>query len=211
MPDFEFKTEAHLVKLLGIKARNIQELLDDIQAVPLSSIYYHTHRFLKQHQFLSPEPPNDFAFWIKNSLNLKNLSEEIASIDTVKYQGLKELRNEISDRIAGHLEKEKQFHNCQKGDEFHFMSCQTFVMPAGKKASGLGEFYEALKTVDIGSIYFHMFEAKLRLKRNENDFQAWLAQLGEKELAQKMSDLDPYNMTLENLRKRILKIIETRL
>ncbi|PIS47915.1 MAG: hypothetical protein COT17_00930 [Elusimicrobia bacterium CG08_land_8_20_14_0_20_51_18] len=211
MPDFEFKTELHLVKLLGVKARNIQELLDNLQNVPLSSVYYHTHRFLKQHHFLSPEPPNDFAYWIKNTLNLKTLSEEIASIDTVKYESLKELRSEISGIISSCLEREKEFHNCQKGDEFHFMSCQTFVMPAGKKASDLKEFYEAMKTVDISSIYFHIFEAKLRLKRNENDFQAWLGEIGEKELARKLSNLDPYNMTLENLRKQILKILAVKI
>lgn len=211
MPEFEFKTEIHLVKLLGLKARNIEELYENIQTVPLSSIYYHTHRFLKQHHFLSPEPPNDFAYWIKNSLNIKDLSESIASIDTVKFEGIKELKNQILSVLANYLKNVRAINNCEKGDEFHFLSCQTFVLPTGYRATNLKEFYEIIKIIDINSIYFHIFEARLRLKKNENDFQSWLKQIGEDKLAEKFSNLDPYNMTLENLRKKILKIIEEKL
>lgn len=211
MPDFEFKTELHLIKLLGLKARNIQELYDNLQIIPLSSVYYHTHRFLKQHHFLSPEPPNDFAYWIKNALNLKELAEEIACIDTVSYDGLKELRNEILKRLSLYIRNQKYLPNCQKGDEFYFMSCQTFVLPLNKIASDLREFYEIIKTIDINSIYFHVFEARMRIKREENDFQSWLKEIGEQEISHKLSNLDPYNMTLENLREKILKILQERL
>lgn len=207
MPEFEFKSEIHLLKLLGLKAKNIEELYENIQIAPLSSIYYHTHRFLKQHHFLSPEPPNDFAFWIKNSLNIKDLSEAVASIDTVKFEGLKELKNEILKVLSSYLKKVRSINNCEKGDEFHFISCQTFVLPTGYKSSNLREFYEIIKMIDINSIYFHIFEAKLRLKKNENDFQSWLNQINENELALKLANLDPYNMTLENLRNKILKIL----
>lgn len=209
--EFDFKIELNLLTLLGTKAKNIEELYEQFQDIPLSSIYYHTHRFLKQHHYLSPEPPNDFAYWIKNTLNIKDLSEAIASIDTIKYRELNELKNEISSILEGYLKKINIINDCQKGDEFHFISCQTFVLPTGYKAKNLQEFYEAIKLIDIGSIYFHIFEAKLRLKKDENDFQAWLNQIGENTLAKQFINLDPYNMTLENLRKKILKIIEKRL
>lgn len=208
MSEFIFKTESHLIKLFGIKARNIEELYEGIQIVPLSSIYYHTHRFLKQHHFLSPEPPNDFAYWIKNSLNIKDLSEAVASIDTVRFKSLKDLKNEILSVISDYLKRVRSIHNCEKGDEFHFMSCQTFVYSTGKKANNIKEFCEILKTIDINSIYFHVFEARMRLKSDENDFQAWLASNGAEEAAKKFANLDPYNMTLENLRKHMLKILE---
>jgi hypothetical protein len=85
MPEFEFKTEKHLTKLFGLEARRLSHLYNGIKTVGTSSIYYHTHRFLKQYQFLSPEPPNDFAYWIKNALNLDELSEKLSSIDIVGF------------------------------------------------------------------------------------------------------------------------------
>jgi hypothetical protein len=65
---FLFYTRWHLSELLGIKASNLRQLLEHIKDVPGSCIYHHTHRFLQQHQYLSPEPPNDFAYWVREVL-----------------------------------------------------------------------------------------------------------------------------------------------
>jgi len=208
MTEFEFKTEMHLIKLLGLKARNVEELYENIRIVPLSSIYYHTHRFLKQHHFLSPEPPNDFAYWIKNALNIKKLAESISSIDTIDFDELKELRIAILSVLSNYLKNVKTITNCERGDEFYFMSCQTFVFSTGKKANNVKEFYDILKEIDINSIYFHVFEARLRLKNKGNDFQNWFNEIGETKIATKLSNFDPYSMTLDNLRKKMLRIIE---
>jgi len=87
---FEFFTRLHLTQLLGLKAFNLPELLHYIRTVPRSSIYHHTHRFLQQHIYLSPEPPNDFAYWIMEDLGDERLREKLASIDTMQDRsGLK--------------------------------------------------------------------------------------------------------------------------
>ena len=70
---FKFYTQLHIPELTGLKAANLQELLDLIKTVPGSVIYHHTHRFLQQHQYLSPEPPNDFAYWITGILGEEEL------------------------------------------------------------------------------------------------------------------------------------------
>jgi hypothetical protein len=92
---FYFFSELHLVRLLGVKAKNPSELLEHIKQVPPSAIYYHTHRFLQQHHYLSPEPPNDFAYWVTNILGLEALGESLASVDIVRFATIDELRNEF--------------------------------------------------------------------------------------------------------------------
>ena len=62
---FKLCTRLHLSELTGLKASNLNELLELIKTVSGSCIYHHTHRFLQQHQYLSPEPPNDFAYWVE--------------------------------------------------------------------------------------------------------------------------------------------------
>ena len=69
---FKFYTQLHIPELTGLKAANLQELLDLIKTVPGSVIYHHTHRFLQQHQYLSPEPRTTLligllAFWAKRN------------------------------------------------------------------------------------------------------------------------------------------------
>jgi hypothetical protein len=62
------------------------------------------------------------------------------------------------------------------------------------------------------SLYFHIFEARLRLQRGTNDLSLWLDDsLGEKELAEQITRLDPYNYTMENLREIIIRLCEKKL
>ena len=65
---FRFYTRLHLTELTGLRAAGLVQLVRLLKSVPGGSIYYHTHRFLQQHQYLSPEPPNDFAYWVREIL-----------------------------------------------------------------------------------------------------------------------------------------------
>jgi hypothetical protein len=203
---FYFHTRLNLVELLGRQAKNIIELLEGLRQVPGSSIYYHTHRFLQQHHYLSPEPPNDFAFWVTNSLGLDTPGERLASVDTVRFRSIRGLRERFIE-ILESIIHDQDFRNteCQEGEEFYFMSCRTFVLPTPYQARDLKEFREILQKVSINSIYFHIFEARLRLERGDNDFSNWFEEIGQKKLAAEISHLDPYTITLEGLRKKIIQ------
>ncbi|PIY19437.1 hypothetical protein COZ13_05295, partial [Candidatus Desantisbacteria bacterium CG_4_10_14_3_um_filter_40_18] len=179
-----------------------------IKNVPLSSIYYHTHRFLQQHHYLSPEPPNDFAYWLTDILNLEKLGEAIASVNVIDFKKLKDLRSAFIKILTDYLAQEKRMIDCPEGEEFHFMSCMTAILPTPYVASNLTEFVEILGKISINSLYFHIFEAPMRLEKGENDFSAWLGGIGEKELAQKISSLDPYTITLEGLRQKIIRMVK---
>ena len=205
---FRFYTRLNLVELLGKKAKNVFELLDGLRWIPGSSIYYHTHRFLQQHHYLSPEPPNDFAFWVTNSLGLDKLGERFASVDTVRFRSIRGLREKFVEIVESYISEENSRNNdCQEGEEFHFMSCRTFILPTSYEARNLQEFLEIFQKVSINSIYFHVFEARLRLERGENDFSDWFEEMGQKKLAREISRLDPYTITLEGLRRNIIQLV----
>ena len=209
---FRFYTRLHLTELTGLKASSLPQLLEHIKEAPESSIYHHTHRFLQQHQFLSPEPPNDFAYWVTSVLGEEKLGERLASINTVQFTTIHELQNKIISTIETYLKSNpndaaKRF--VHENEEFHFMKSVSFILPTQYTAADLVEFVEILKRVDVNSIYFHIFEARLRLGKKTNDFSNWIeTSLGNKELANKILKLDPYTYTLEDLRKTIMQIIE---
>jgi len=203
---FIFYTRLNLVELLGRKATNLGGLLEGLREVSGSSIYYHTHKFLQQHHYLSPEPPNDFAFWVTNSLGLDRAGEMLASVDTVRFRSIGGLRKKLIDILESIvLDRSYRSVECQEGEEFHFMSCRTFVLPTPYQARDLREFRDVLQKVSINSIYYHIFEARLRLERGDNDFSNWFEGIGQKELAEEISHLDPYTITLEGLRKKIIQ------
>lgn len=212
MPEpFHFYTRLHLRELTGLKAKNLKELVTRLETVPGSVIYHHTHHFLQQHQYLSPEPPNDFAYWVTEILQDKKLGERLTSINTCDFKTIRELREKIISTLKTHLEKSKDFREAPEGEEFHFIKSVSFIFPTPYFVSDLQEFTAVLKKITIHSIYFHMFEARIRLEKGTNDFSFWLEGLGEKELAQKIARLDPYTHTMEGLRGKVIQLVENRL
>ena len=207
---FRFFTHVHLTELTGQKVHDLPELVELLRNAPGSCIYHHTHRFLKLHQYLSPEPPNDFAYWVTNVLQEDRLGEQLAAIDIIQFSTIRALRERLIFVIENHMMRSKNFRTAPGGDELHIMKSRTFIFPTQYCAHTLREFMECLKRISINSIYFHMFESRLRLEKGTNDFSLWLENsVHETDLAQTIAQMDPYTQTLEGLRVRICSLIET--
>ena len=208
MSVFQFFTKVDQTLLLGLRAKTVDELLDGVRSVPDSSIYFHTHRFLQQHHFLSPEPPNDFAYWVTEVLGDDLLGEQLWSVDTVQFNSIANLRKRFISILQNAIAESPRRAEPPKGEEFHFMAARTFVLPTGYVAVDLSTFSEQLNKVSVSSIYFHMFDAKLRLKTGENDFSRWFRDQGKTALADAIKRMDPYSYTLDGLRQQISDLVK---
>ncbi len=211
---FTFFTRLHLRILTGRKASNLTEFLRLLKKVPGTSIYYHTHHFLQQHRQLSPEPPNDFAYWVSNALNEEALGEKIASIDTIGFHTIRDLRDEIVKVIEEYIKENPRakLRFASPSKVFHFIESKSFILATPHVARNLEEFAAILKEITVDSLYFHMFEARLRLDKETNDFSFWLGtSLMEEELAAGLKSLDPYTYTMEALRSKIVDLVEERI
>lgn len=215
LPDeFVFFSQLHLRELTGIRARTLGELQAHLARVPGACIYHHTHHFLQRHQYLSPEPPNDFAYWVAESLGEDRIGERLAAIDTLRYTSIRALR----EKLIATLEEERERSPAAfqkpvpENEAFDFIKAISVVFPTPFRARSLEEFLEGLQRVTISSLYFHIFAARLRLERPTNDFSLWLDEsLGEKALADEIARLDPYTHTMEGLRRRIVGLVRKRL
>lgn len=209
---FEFRSLLNLTLLTGLRARDLAELVQHMRTVPGAVIYHHTHHFLVQHQFLSPEPPNDFAYWVSNILLEERLGEELAAVDLLRFPTLRDLRNALIHVIQGFLDRSSNLRTAPHGEEFHFMQSVSYVIPTSVRATNLAEFREGLDRVSLGSIAYHMFDARLRLEKGDNDFSRWLDHsLGEKQLADAFRKVDPYTFTWDGLRRRLLGLVGQKL
>jgi small-conductance mechanosensitive channel len=209
---FRFYTRLYLKELTGLKAANLTDLANLLKEVPESVIYYHTHHFLEEHHYLTPEPANDFAMWVSGELGDEVLGEKLANIDIFDFLTIDALRARIEGVIRDYLSKNPNGRTARAGREFHFIKSISFIMPTPYVANDLREFVEVLKQVSIDSLSYHIFEARLKLKKGVNDFATWIEEyLGDKDLANKLAYLDPYNYTLEGLRSTIIQVIEKRI
>lgn len=209
---FYFSTHMDLTELTGLRARDLGELVAHLKTVPGAVIYHHTHRFIRQHQYLSPTPPNDFARWVSEAMQEPQLAEQLAAIDTVRFSSIRALREKIVEIVESYLAQKPASAAAPAGSEFHFMKSVSFVVPTPHSARDLGEFRDALTKVSAYAIYHHVFEARLRLEDGVNDFSRWLeTELDEPELARAIARLDPYTHTLESLRRKLIRLTEQRL
>ena len=204
---FHFYTERRLVILTGLRARNLLELLITMKEVPGSSIFYHTHHLFLSHHFEKPVVYNEFAIWISRALQEEALSEKVSAIDLRTFTSIRDLRNELISLTQSHLEAtDEKSRDCLPGDEFHFCRSKSFILPTGVVANDIPDFFAKLPVITNVSLYFHFLEARLRLGRQTNDFSQWLESCGEQDLAQAINSLDPYLLTLDELKEEILKL-----
>jgi hypothetical protein len=190
-------------------ARDVAELLRCVQDASGAAIYFHTHHFLMQHQHLSPEPTNDFAYWVTTALQEDRLGEQLAAIDIIQFRSLGALRQRIAGVLQRFLDASATLRAAPPGEEFHVRESMSFVVPTGYVAHDLRAFASCIEQISFGSLNFHMFDARLRLERGANDFSEWLKHAhGEAQLAEAIARLDPYTHTMEGLRRQIVRLVQ---
>lgn len=203
-PPFVFRTERRLVRLTGRSATNLETLIGHLEDVSGAVVFYHTHHQYLSHHFERPVYYNDFAAWVRVALQDAALAEQLAAIDMLRYSAVRPLREALLGVLR--TAASDPARPCPPGSEFHFCESQSFVVRTGLSAASAPEFFAILPHVTTVSLFFHFFEARLRLGRDTNDFTAWLAASGEPAIADAIELLDPYTMTLGELKQEIVAI-----
>ncbi len=210
---FQFFTSFILPEPTGLRAATLPQLSRLLREVPEGCLYYHTHQFLLSHHYLTPEPTNDFAYWVGEVLGETALGKQLAQIDIMQHAVLQALRDALVQAIDEYLQHHPlaRFRFASEGEEFFFVKSRHVVLPTRYVASTLEEFVLAVQEVGIQSLYHHIFDARLRIGRPTNDLAVWLERLGETELAKEVAALDPYAHTLEALRAMLVGLVRRRL
>ena len=196
---------SELQEILGKEADDEKRLVELIEEVPLDSIYYHTHSFFLRHHYIPGAYANDFAQWVATQVRDLVLGERLAVLDPFNFENLDALREELISIIDDHLSRTSVVPRVIFGKPFYFKQSRIIEVPTGLRARTLQDFRSALSDVEISAIYYHMFEARIRLPREESDFSLWIRKyLGLPELSERIRALNPYVGSLERLRSSLL-------
>lgn len=208
---FEFYSRLHLRQLTGRRAATFPQLVHHLKEVPGSVVYHHTHHFLEQHQRVVPSVPNDFAYWATEVMGEGRLGEQLAAIDLINAESIRDLREQIIAVIDQALRAMPALaiNTAPAGQEFYFMSTMSFIFKTPYRATTLAEFVECLRKITCTTLYYHIFESRLRFEKATNDFSNWLREgVGDAALAERVARLNPYDYSLEGLRKKLIGMVE---
>ncbi len=209
---FHFLGCWELREMLGRRVYDERELLEQLEEVPLESVYYHTHTCLLRERTMPGAYPNDFATWAAIQVRDRVLGEKLGIIDPQDAADLESLRVEVVSLIDDHLSQIGSVPRVIFGEPFYFMQARVLEIPTGVKVRTLAEFREVVAAVDLAVVYMHVVEARGRRGRRRNDFAVWIdEQLGLGEVANAIARLNPFHLGLDEVRRRLVALCDAAL
>ncbi|MBN2378274.1 hypothetical protein JXM67_00510 [candidate division WOR-3 bacterium] len=205
---FQFFTEQGIVYYSTFKADNLKSLLTGLRGVPSSSIFYHLYHSLLRRHFTTTDYMNDFAQWVWGVLWHKTLGEKLASFDPLEFTRIRDARARLIEIVDNYVGESEYFLRVPEEQAFYFLCVKSFIYPVGIKASNLHELIQALRIVSPQSLFYHLIESRLRLRKASNDLSIWLEEdMEQPELASKINAISPYEYNLEEIRNRIITLL----
>ncbi|MBI5776743.1 MAG: hypothetical protein HY444_05065 [Nitrospirae bacterium] len=208
---FRFVSCMELREALGKRALDEQRLLEIIEEAPADCIYYHTHSYFLRHPYAQRLFPNDFATWVTLHAQDRMLGEKLGVLDPFAFEDIEQLRSEIVTIITDHLRHIGTVPRCLTGEPFEFVRSHVIDVPLELAAATLQEFRDALMGVEVGAVYNHLCEARLRKGRLKGDFARWLAEedgLRMPDLAEQVERVGHRGLSLEAMRERIVALCD---
>lgn len=208
---FRFSSCMELREILGKRARDEQRLLEIVEEAPPDSIYYHTHSYYLRHPYAQGLYPNDFATWVVLHAQDRVLGERLGVLDPFSFDDIEALRSEIVSIIADHLDHVRGASRYLSDEPFEFVKSHVIEVDLGIEVMTLQEFRDALSQVEIGAVYYHLCEARMRKRQPWGDFAYWLSSemgLGLPELGKQVFNVGRLGLSLEGMRERIVRLCD---
>jgi hypothetical protein len=207
--DFAVKDCSLLTMTTGRYAQNLRELsahLREAHRVCIDHIFW-ANRLLPRME--RPDFQNDIAVWARNALHDHPLSERLGIINPTRFPDPEALRWEVIDIIEERLEEREMTPWAQRGQEFFFRRSQTVVFDTRLRLREPRELCDIIPQMSVSSIYYHFIDARRRVPGSVDDFSSWLGGYGEaySELIHSLINLDPYFVTLTELRERVADVV----
>lgn len=195
----------------GKHAQNLKEFLEKLSIIHPGSIYYHFWGGLLRPRFGDPEYNNDFAAWTRHGLHDGKLAERLGIIDPTDFKDIEDLRQEVMEVVEERLDETEMYVPWARSDEqFHFIRSQIVVFDTHKRIEHPEELVSLIQNMSVGSIFYHFVDARRRCEDAKDDFRCWLEglSLDYNDLCEKLSRIDPYFVSLTELRVQLSNIFE---
>jgi hypothetical protein len=205
---FAVKDCALIALATGRRAQNLRELQEHVRAVDEASLYYHFWGGRLRPQFDDPEYNNDFAAWVRHALHDWVLAERLAVVDPTEADGIEGLRQEVLELLEERLDELEHVRWARPDQQFHFLTSQIVVFDTHTRLAQPAELAIALPRMTVGTVFYHVIDARRRHPGRADDFSLWLAAWGSEydDLRRRLAEADPFFSTLAELREDLVAL-----
>ncbi len=210
---FHLRDCALVAQSTGFKAQTLAEFHDALIRVDAASIYHHFWGRFLESRFDEPEYNNDFASWTYRALHEKVLAEKLSMITPTAYATIEEIREDVVDTVAEHLDRQDYMPWARADQRFYFLKSQIVVFDTRRYLHHPSELLSVLHDMSLGSVFYHFIDARRRTPLCCDDFSAWLQGWGDEFslLRSQLLAIDPFFSSLKELRWRVEQLLKTTL
>jgi hypothetical protein len=205
---FRFRDAVRLNSPTGVSAATLREFRDAVERAEPGVLHHHLREVPLRFTFTFWDYPNDFAIWAANSLENRALAERLSVLDPFHERDLEVLRERVLDAVEAASADAGSALPVPPGQEFYFSSSVSVELDLGVEARTLPELVARLKEVPATSLYYHLFEGRLRTQDGWDDISLWLLESGFPVAADRLRDLDIYMASLESCRRVVIELLE---
>jgi hypothetical protein len=197
---------------VGKTCTNLRELLDVARTASDATIEHHMMRCVLEDHFALYEFPNDLARWCWEALGDDVLAEQLGLIDPYRHGSTPLLRAAMTSVIEERLWGLDGTLACRPGRELHLIESRIIAYDTGDRFPTPAALAEAMPTLPVRALFFHVHEARRRTAGRTDDFSDWLEKCGAAvELVAKLRALDFYFLNLNQLRTAITDVFPQQL
>jgi hypothetical protein len=207
---FIFLKARYIVELTGKRAANLQGVLEYLKEADVSSLFYHIYHPLLDSHLVPYEFPNDFSYWFSDTLQDKDLAEQVGNFDLPEAGGLNAVREMLISRIQKAISEKAENYDVRPGSEFNFVNCKVIVLPEGKVARNLDELADNILESSELCIFYHMVTSRLFKGNRNDDFSSWILQnTTDTELAEDIRRIDPTtHVSVKSIKSELVRIVQ---
>ncbi len=204
---FRFRDAVRLNCPTGVSAATLREFREVIERSEPGVLHHHLREVPLRFTFTFWEYPNDFAIWAANALENRALAERLAVLDPFHERDIEVLRERVLDAVEASAGETSGSYPVPAGQEFHFSSSVSVELDLGVEARNVDELVACLKEVPASSLYYHLFEGRLRTEGGWDDISLWLLGSGLPRAAERLRDVDIYMASLESCRRLVVELL----
>ncbi len=194
----------------GVRVQNLRELRDQVATIHPGCLFNHFWGSLLAPRFEVREFHNDFAAWAAEGLHDPVLAERLAMIDPANHAEIEGLRRELLHALEDRLDEREHVPWARLDCQFHFVRAQVVVFDAHRSVAAPEELATVVPRLSLGSVFYHVVDARRRSPQGRDDFREWLSGHGDgyPDVVAAVGHVDPYFLTLSELRQRLASIFE---
>jgi hypothetical protein len=204
---FRFRDAVRLNCPTGVSAATLREFREAVERAEPGVLHHHLREVPLRFTFTFWDYPNDFAIWAANALENHALAERLAVLDPFHERDIETLRERVLEAAETPAGDASGTLPVAPGQEFYFSSSVSVEFDLGVEARTVADLIACLKEVPATSLYYHLFEGRLRTEDGWDDISLWLLGSGFERAAERLRDLDIYMASLESCRRVVLELL----